>query len=155
MAQYGRERDLIDQVRRLQAQVRRLETKSKQITTHTKTFLVGGTVTTGLQVPPFIVSMTPRFQPDDTDPSVRYPQDIRIVTGISGKLLDGHCWLDFYVNDTMIFHNLPITAARRAYWEGVYQPLVDGDLLSVTVFSADELARDLSAAFMMTLETYA
>lgn len=151
---YGSQPDLIDQIRKLQEQVRRLQTRTKMVTSHSKTFLVSGAVVDGFQTPGFIVSATPRYFTDDTDPAERFPQDIRIVTGVSAKLLDGEAHLDFYVNSEVVFSDYWVKATRDAYWHPIRKDLHDGDLLSVVVVSTNGSARDLSAAFLMTLESW-
>lgn len=154
MARYAKSHDLIDQVRHLQEQVRRLQTRSRQITSHTKTFLIGGgPIPAGAQTPPFIISSTPRFSDDELIEEA-YPQDIRIVTGVTGKLLDGTATIDFYVNSDVVYGGLDIDATPKAHWTPIRRQLQDGDMLSITIVTADDLCRDLSASFMMTLEVW-
>lgn len=153
MAGARQQEDLLEQIRKLQERVRRLETRRRPVTSQTKTFLVSGVVETGFQTPPFIVSTFPLYATDQ-EWERAYPQDRRVLTGVGGKLLDGECWCDFYVNETAVYEDLHVTAAQRTFWQPISWSLDDNDLLSVTVASANDAARDLSAAFVMTLESW-
>jgi hypothetical protein len=152
---YQRPRDLIDHFTRLQERVRWLENKPKPIHTESKTFLVSGVVAAGFQPPPFIVSMSPLYDPTE-DLIQTHPQDYRVMLGVRGSILDGNCHVRYFVNSTIVYSDLLVdSAAPQDHWVPIGHDLSDGDQVSILVTSASTSARDLAAAFLMTVQIWA
>lgn len=146
--------DLLHQIRRLQEQVRRLQVKRRAVTSQTKTFIAGGVIEAGFAFPPFIISTQPSYE--EFPAGNPYPQDVRILTGVGAVLGAGSCQLDFEVNNTPIYSGLAVTTSPQTFWQPLAEDVLlqDGDRLSVTVVDATDTPVGLSAAFLMTLETW-
>jgi hypothetical protein len=139
--------DFIKRFERLEERVRKLEIRLKSHT-ETKTFLVPGSISTSMYVPPFWVGM---------DPDGDHPE-VKRIYAYRGVLRAGTCTVSWLINGVQIGPDHDVTTVANEF-EVLLDPTTypaanvqDGDTIRPQFTAASADASDFSGAVYMVTQ---